>query len=645
MNKYCENCGKKLEKKSGLCPVCDGENLKLATPPEKNTKLIWILTCVVLVLVLTVSAAFALPHIRKESKGSEINVNATETTAQEERFEQYVVGDRFVRVNDRYIYTDYKNVYVKSSVKDEGQVIAELKNNGQIMAGSDKIFLTESQSHNEELSYIARDDAFTVYSMNGDGSEVKTLFTSVGSTILISYYDGAVYYLDKVSYDEVKFCKYDTATDEKTELTDIVNVNVSSYIDDAKCVGSKVYLHISPQDGMNNESLIEFDMRDSSVKTIAKNCEVVIYQSNPQAKFSYVTYTMANDIYRASDMYVYTINDDGSFTKSPQMPPNLDQRPEIISSDGLYALFMTSINSEDFNLYKVDLKSGDMKTYDKAAGRFKGKGYGISVDLINPQDIYFCGVSPMKFTDEGFVECECEKQLAYEWYWITEGYLVDREFKNHKLTEKSVEKATTSPVTDTKKSDYEKIIENYIDAHPWGMQMQIGEFEFVGEMHSMHDLNTMGYAYKDLDNNDTEELLIGPVGQDGTVYEIYTIVNDKVIQLTTSWSRSRNTILVDGSIINSGSSGACLSTWDCNVIDSDKSSLKVTKKVTLDGFYAEELGLISDAFETGDRAWFKSSSDNYEDYVNITASEARDIIDEWEETQADIGYTPFSQYK
>ena len=69
--------------------------------------------------------------------------------------------------------------------------------------------------------------------------------------------------------------------------------------------------------------------------------------------------------------------------------------------------------------------------------------------------------------------------------------------------------------------------------------------------------NNVGYLYKDINKDGTEELIICSAPEEyENVYAIYTCKNGKAVQILDGWSRNTYGITEDGHIINVGSSGA-----------------------------------------------------------------------------------------
>ena len=69
----------------------------------------------------------------------------------------------------------------------------------------------------------------------------------------------------------------------------------------------------------------------------------------------------------------------------------------------------------------------------------------------------------------------------------------------------------------------------------------------------------MGYRLIDIDNNGTEELVLGENGSEeypSAIYDVYTMKDGKMIHVLNGWERNRFYLCENGMLANEGSSGA-----------------------------------------------------------------------------------------
>lgn len=109
---------------------------------------------------------------------------------------------------------------------------------------------------------------------------------------------------------------------------------------------------------------------------------------------------------------------------------------------------------------------------------------------------------------------------------------------------------------------YGSVIQKYKDAYEKsdrnaGYAMEHGLSEIIS--YSEH----VGYALKDLDKNGVPELILAGIGTDDfsdkMVYDVYTLTENKPVNLLQSWARNRYYLRTDSMIVNEGSSGAAYS--------------------------------------------------------------------------------------
>ncbi len=195
---------------------------------------------------------------------------------------------------------------------------------------------------------------------------------------------------------------------------------------------------------------------------------------------------------------------------------------------------------------------------------------------------------------------------------------------------------------------YDEIIKKIIDAFPWkrdGASALFPDLPNSSYMYRRHSkLSEIGYALIDLDNNGQQELIISSI--DSTfVYDLYTISDGNTVHLFSSGERYAHTLYNNGYIELGWSSGAACSGHDFYRLTNGK--LEFLQRITLDAFYAEEVGIIDELTDAGnDNTFFRSKSENEKDYVHISDAEALDLIDSYKNSAEElkIEYTPLSEY-
>ena len=171
--------------------------------------------------------------------------------------------------------------------------------------------------------------------------------------------------------------------------------------------------------------------------------------------------------------------------------------------------------------------------------------------------------------------------------------------------------------------EYDEIIRKYYDgisAH-WTMQ----EFSEKGLDYLacyVENVADFGYYLADVDQNGTEELLLGVLaevtpGYTGMFYDLYTMEDGKLAQIITSGERDRYYLCEDNTIANEGSGSAWTSSHA--YYDLVGSQLYIKELVRFDAYYDEN------------NPWFYSATGDWSDYSSpITEEAANSIINSYE---------------
>lgn len=150
-------------------------------------------------------------------------------------------------------------------------------------------------------------------------------------------------------------------------------------------------------------------------------------------------------------------------------------------------------------------------------------------------------------------------------------------------------------------------------------------------------LDKVGYAYRDINHDGIEELLIGEIADadwKGVIYDIYTMVDRKPAHVISGWDRNRYFDWEDSFVVNEYSSGA------------DESGVIV---YTLGGNTTElvfQLAFKYDGYTDEKNPWFESYSFKNNDIVWSPSTEAafNEKQDRYSK-HVDPGYKAFSTIK
>lgn len=195
--------------------------------------------------------------------------------------------------------------------------------------------------------------------------------------------------------------------------------------------------------------------------------------------------------------------------------------------------------------------------------------------------------------------------------------------------------------------EYDMIINNIINAYPWNddettMVPENPELSYMYRRNSA--LSEIGFALIDLDNNGQKELVISDISKP-FIYDLYTISEGKAIHLVDSGERYCYYLYENGYLENQWSGGVAAG-YDFYRLDG--STLDFVERITSDAQHAMDIGMISDISEANDGDfYFRSESDQPEDYKPITSEEATKIMEDYRNANQPliIEYTLLSDYK
>lgn len=129
----------------------------------------------------------------------------------------------------------------------------------------------------------------------------------------------------------------------------------------------------------------------------------------------------------------------------------------------------------------------------------------------------------------------------------------------------------------------------------------------------------LGYLIEDIDGNGTDELIFGEnaapgSAADGTIYDLYTISDGKLVHVFDGGERDRYYICENGMIANEGANGASDSVDAYYIFEGTE--LRLVEAVICDGWQDSE------------HPWFYSTQDTYytENAEPISEEQARSIM-------------------
>lgn len=142
------------------------------------------------------------------------------------------------------------------------------------------------------------------------------------------------------------------------------------------------------------------------------------------------------------------------------------------------------------------------------------------------------------------------------------------------------------PSSTTATDAYRDVLNMYYEqiCTGWPARNQLDVCYLFYQEHSKDGLSGIGYALMDLNGDGTSELLISPVAnaaRDGMIYDLYSVVNGKVVHLASSGERDRYYLSEGNTVNNESSSGASLSS-NTNYAVNARGTLDVKQVIVFD---------------------------------------------------------------
>lgn len=354
-------------------------------------------------------------------------------------------GNYLVNIENKIICAKSDGVYFKENIESGETKIANEKNVYSLMSDGETIYFVEGY---DTTNYDDRYTPKKVYKTSLNSNTSEKVFQSDGYIELIGYKNDCIYYLEQKqtnSFNQYAIIKYNTTDSSKTKLTtDWDGTILFPYI-----LGEKLYAYLKSNDS-NDGVFRAYDLSTGKYENIySGTVSSHVYHNDDRIVFDTFNISLENG--SSKDNHItYTIEKDGTIKKSPEI--NVDCGFEYATSDGKYGLYFSTINSREYNLYTIDLETGEVFTSKDEARNYIGKNYDVTHDLVHPENIYF--MHYLKLYDPNTktakeVDCEKYEIDITKPMWIIDGYIVDSEFNNYKIFDKN----TTTNLSSNSKND------------------------------------------------------------------------------------------------------------------------------------------------------------------------------------------------
>lgn len=336
-------------------------------------------------------------------------------------------GDFIIKSGDGFICNNGNRAYYKESITDQGNYVTLNDYCTSTMSDGEVVYYASHNNSNAEV-----DEPQEVYVVNVNGTQTKKLFSTNGSIKFVTCADDCLYYIEYNDYNKNKLMKYDLLKDKSEEVSRSF-LSGNYFIKEAKPLGMSIYMTLQNKTDSKGKVIAYnwLNKQSTDIVDTDYNTGALCYCDEEKLLIDAGQYY--NSTATKINHYIYKVNSVGEIEKSAKLPDGMDV--QIVSSDGKFALCFSSMNSSDFDLYKVDLHTGEVQISEGGAGRFKGKGYGVTYDLVHPESIYYVGVTPYLYDESSntIVEKECSHEIGYEVYAVVDGYIVTKDLNTYKI--------------------------------------------------------------------------------------------------------------------------------------------------------------------------------------------------------------------
>lgn len=430
-------------------------------------------------------------------------------------------GDYLIEIDGRIICAKSDGIYYKESITGKENKIVSADNVTSLLSDGQVIYYV---TYEKTISGTERFDMpHSIYSVGIDGSDLKEIYISDNSIILLNCHNEYLYYYNATSYGEGTLNKVSINTFQNIDLgSEVIRENRDNSVDYMGRLGDKLYFLNKNYSGVRNkDSIVSYDLDTENTVVELNNLTLWFRSSVQYDNKLYFTGYKVNDNYDNKDCYIYIIDSNNKLSKSMKLPNDLEI--QIMDSNCEYVICFNDEQSDAntmFDMYRVDLKTGEVITSKGEAGRYKNKNYFVTYDLTNPEDIYFMyNVGLYDKTTNKIVNKKCDdfEINITKPMWIINGYVVDWNLNTYRIYDEA---------NDTTKPEEERLDYNENDGKVYSSNV-IQEYENeVYYCSSDGSPEYMGLPKLDFSETDLGYTKL-PVAVDGGI-QSFIIYNDYV---------------------------------------------------------------------------------------------------------------------
>lgn len=348
----------------------------------------------------------------------------------DDNYNEYQAGNYLIEINGKIICAKSNAIVYKDSISSDEKKIVDAQNVYSILSNGETIYYVEGF----DRTSVNQNDRFKskkIFKTTLQGESNEVICTTKGYAELIAYQDNNLYYLEQSrSGDQYNYAliKYDISNNSTTTLT----TDWNGQIINPRRLGNMIYLYLKSNDS-NSGVFRSYDLSSGKANDIFTG--IVSYNVySDEERLIVDTFNPSGNGMSKTNHHTCTFDKSGNMEKSPEI--NGDYDFQYATPDGKYGLYFSGMNTNDSNLYTVDLSTGETFVSEGDAGSYKGKNYMIVNDLYHPEDIYFLynvklydydNKTTISKNHEDF-EINISKPM-----WVIDGYIVDSELNTYEI--------------------------------------------------------------------------------------------------------------------------------------------------------------------------------------------------------------------
>ena len=349
----------------------------------------------------------------------------------------YLVGNKLLAVDSKFFISDTNAIHMRNSITEQGKMIVDMQNTGQIMSDGETVFFTVSNGYNQANGH----EQYDVYSTSIYENNAKKLFSGNYEVNLIACKDNAIYYIDDepengpVTY-LASLMKYDIQSGVKTVVSgDKAAASACFYMD--KIYYSNALLDVSL---INRNSVFAYDINTGSTEEVARNSTMSkpsYLRTSDALYFRTFRYTGGKMTYQ----HIYYVDYTGKLQKSAQFPDNYNLlHADAENHTAIVYDINSSENNTTFSFYSFDMLNGETRliTNNMSVRCF------VNSDLNSTSDVYFFEIPTImnyqtvnmrvyKLVDGNLVPSALDGSYSLQTKsyncWVIDGFFVNENFE------------------------------------------------------------------------------------------------------------------------------------------------------------------------------------------------------------------------